>query len=993
MGGRAVDPFGTASVRERVLAAWTASPTRFREDANAEEELVRGAYRDRLVVELAQNAADAAVRGGVPGRLLLRLEGSTLVAANVGAPLDAAGVEGLSTLRASAKRDDPAATVGRFGVGFAATLAVTDAPTVVSRSGGVRWSRPSTLEAVAGIPVLAAEVARRGDAVPVLRLPFPAEGTVPEPYDTVVSLTLRDQRAVALVAELLADIDDALLLALPALVEITVEVGDARRTLTAERAGPDVTVDDNGRRARWHLERRTGPIAPDLLADRPVEERARPHWEVTVAVPVDDSGAPVALPASVPRVVHAPTPTDEPTALPALVMATFPLDSSRRRVAPGPLADLVVREIAVAYAALAAQLAGPAVLGLVPGPLGSGELDAALHRAVVDALARTPLVPAADGSGRLRPDRVVLVPGLERAADPAALAQVVAGLPAAAWWRPDALRRLGAQEVPLADVVDRLAELSLPPAEWRALYGALEGSDPEVLAGLPVPLADGRVVRGPRGVLVPTGEVGPRMLEPLGLRVAHPDADHPVLHRLGAVEATPAAVLRDPAARGAVEALAADDAAAEAVPELVDAVLGLVAASGVTVEDEPWLGRLPLPDASGQVAPAQELLLPGSPTLDLLDADPAEYTVAAEPVDRWGEPVLRAVGVRDGFGVVRDADVALDDESRHDLDDEDRWAEAVLAGLPGRDLPPMIVELIAVRDLDLVREDAWPAALALLAGDPATRPALVEPAYALLADGTRRTVVPYTVWWLRTHARISGLALEELCSADAEPLVRALLHPADLGLDEAVTRSLGMPTTLTDLDTGLLLDRLADPGRTLSARDLADVYAVLASTDTGMVPAPRRIRVPAGLGSRVVPAADAVVADGPHWLQLDLPAVVPGGRALADLLDVDLAADVYDGAPGPGGVVTQVPEAVSALVPDAPTTYVEHDDLVVADRAVDWWVDGENTVHAATPDGLARGLAWATGHWELRFLLAEALRDPAAVPALLSEQAYEPHRG
>jgi hypothetical protein len=202
-----------------------------------------------------------------------------------------------------------------------------------------------------------------------------------------------------------------------------------------------------------------------------------------------------------------------------------------------------------------------------------------------------------------------------------------------------------------------------------------------------------------------------------------------------------------------------------------------------------------------------------------------------------------------------------------------------------------------------------------------------------------------------------------------------------------------MPTTLTDLDTGLLLDRLADPGRTLSARDLADVYAVLASTDTGMVPAPRRIRVPAGLGTRVVPASDAVVADGPHWLQLDLPAVVPGGRALADLLDVDLAADVYDGAPGPGGVVTQVPEAVSALVPDAPATYVEHDDLVVADRAVDWWVDGENTVHAATPDGLARGLAWATGRWELRFLLAEALRDPAAVPALLSEQAYEPHRG
>jgi hypothetical protein len=69
------DPFGTAAVRERVLAGWAASPARFREDANAEEDLVRGGYRDRLLVELAQNAADAAARAGVPGRLRLELAG------------------------------------------------------------------------------------------------------------------------------------------------------------------------------------------------------------------------------------------------------------------------------------------------------------------------------------------------------------------------------------------------------------------------------------------------------------------------------------------------------------------------------------------------------------------------------------------------------------------------------------------------------------------------------------------------------------------------------------------------------------------------------------------------------------------------------------------------------------------------------------------------------------------------------------------------------
>ncbi|MFD0891823.1 hypothetical protein ACFQ08_45340, partial [Streptosporangium algeriense] len=60
-------------MRSAVLAAWTASPARFREDANAEEDFALGGYRDRLIVELAQNAADAALRAGVPGRLRLSL--------------------------------------------------------------------------------------------------------------------------------------------------------------------------------------------------------------------------------------------------------------------------------------------------------------------------------------------------------------------------------------------------------------------------------------------------------------------------------------------------------------------------------------------------------------------------------------------------------------------------------------------------------------------------------------------------------------------------------------------------------------------------------------------------------------------------------------------------------------------------------------------------------------------------------------------------------
>jgi hypothetical protein len=325
------DPFGTASLRARVLDAWAASPARFREDANAEDDLVRGGYRDRVVVELAQNASDAAARAGVDGRLVLSLTGDVLTAANTGAPLDPVGVEALSTLRASAKRDEPGA-VGRFGVGFAAVLAVTDEPRIASAGGAVRWDAAAARRLAGQVPALRPELERRGGQLPVLRLPFPWDARPPSEATTVVELPLRDAPARDLVRRLLDEVDDALLLALPGLVEIVVEVDGARRTVSGG--------------GRWHVVRRHGRLDAQLLADRPVEERDRPVWTVTWARPL--AGQPV------PPTLHAPTPTDEPVDLPALLVASFPLDPSRRHVAPGPLTDALVAEAAAAYVDLVA---------------------------------------------------------------------------------------------------------------------------------------------------------------------------------------------------------------------------------------------------------------------------------------------------------------------------------------------------------------------------------------------------------------------------------------------------------------------------------------------------------------------------------------------------------------------------------------------------------------------------------------------------------------
>ncbi|MEV1178921.1 hypothetical protein AB0J09_62145, partial [Nonomuraea sp. NPDC049784] len=387
--------YGTDRMRAAVLSAWTASPARFREDANAEEDFALGGYRDRLIVELAQNAADAALRAGVPGVLRLTLKGDVLTAANTGAPLDATGVEGLSTLRVSGKRDEVGAA-GRFGVGFAAVVSVCDEPSVGSRaSGAVRWSRADTTAAVSEIPALAGELADRSGHVPLLRLPFDAPPLdVPEGFDTLVRLPLRDRASADAVRRMLDETSPALLLGMPALETIEIDIDGSVRTVVADG---------------WHVVSESGEFTPEevsgLFADRPTEERARPFWSLRWAVPVTGTGEPGPLPATVPPVVHAPTPSDEPLDLPALLIASFPMATDRRHFAKGPLADFLVERVAYAYVRLLGELPRtPKLLDLVPSLMGKGELDARIRRAVHAAgpvvIVRTP--------SALRHDRIVV---------------------------------------------------------------------------------------------------------------------------------------------------------------------------------------------------------------------------------------------------------------------------------------------------------------------------------------------------------------------------------------------------------------------------------------------------------------------------------------------------------------------------------------------------------------------------------------------------------
>jgi hypothetical protein len=1022
------DRFEAGDIRHRVLAAWSASPARFREDANAEEDLVLGGYRDRLVVELAQNAADAAARAGQPGRLLLALRESVepgqpavLVAANTGVPLDAAGVQALATLRASAKRDGD--TIGRFGVGFAAVLAISDEPAVLSRSGGVRFSLADTRALVgeaASSPEtagLGAELLRRDGHVPVLRLPFAAEGTPPEGYDTAVLLPLRDPAAEDLVHRLLDEVDDALLLALPALAEIVIE-----------RPGrPTVVRRDVAE--RWHVLRREGELDPEVLAGRPTEERTRSHWELTWALPRDPADLPE------PRVVHAPTPSDEPLPWPALLIATLPLDPSRRHVAAGPVADALIAAAAEAYLELLAEraAAGDTIWPLVVTGLPSAPLDGALRAAVNAGLPGAAILQSAeDPSMLLRPREALALIG-PVGADLAVVkvfSSWLAGLVPAPRPAAAAYQLLGVRRISLADAVETLPAVA-DPVRWREVYAALaplagDADIREALAYLPVPLADGKVARGIRGLLLASPEAGrPEVaaaLVVLGARVVHPDAVHPLLERLGAVVAGPRALLELPAVRAGVAAAANGDGLGgldgPSDEMLIEAVLILagtaVRAGQLNPGDLPWLGDLALVDDSGEPTPAAALALPDSPAAQWFSAEEIGI-VAAALVERWGDDTLAAVGVLRGPGLIRAHDVPIepgfefDDSPTAELDGWEAWCELVAEELDGMPPGAVLAELVAVRDLDAVRREALPDVVAAIAADPVLRPALVAPA-RIIADGQPFDVPPYTAWWLREELSEADGRPGALAGPDADPDLLALLPVAPewvTRLDPVAQRALGVLGSVADLDAAAvpgLLARLADPDLEIAVDLLVRVLSRLAGlAGQGLeLDRPDHVR---GLGSDdestvVVPAGQAVVLEAPMYRQradlgVPLPVAPRFAAALADLLDLPLAGELAAGKVtedgDEAGISQPTAPELRRLLPDAPPTWCEHDRLLVDGVEVDWWVTGSlpgATVHAATTDGLARGLAWAAGRWELRGLVAALLAEPETATDVMIDQVF-----
>jgi hypothetical protein len=219
--------------------------------------------------------------------------------------------------------------------------------------------------------------------------------------------------------------------------------------------------------------------------------------------------------------------------------------------------------------------------------------------------------------------------------------------------------------------------------------------------------------------------------------------------------------------------------------------------------------------------------------------------------------------------------------------------------------------------------------------------------------------------------------------------------PVGRVLDAELLGAIGVCTSINELvrkpdGAESVLELLSDPRFPGSDRDVVNVYRAIAELDVDDWPeAPDRLRVFHFDGSRVVEAEEATVVSAPHHRVLAVAGFIVGPPVLAEILGVRMASGVGVEIDRTGTAVRDVPGAAAMLLPKAPDTYVEHDDLTVNGVRVTWWVDDSEVVHAATTDGLARGLAWVGGMWHLRWEVAAALSEPVRLPDVLFERAFD----
>ncbi|NUL19538.1 hypothetical protein HUN27_22035 [Agrobacterium tumefaciens] len=326
-------------------------------------------YAGRELLELVQNAADAATEAGGNGRVLIDVSRQGLIVANSGQAFRPGGVESLMTPNASDKPGRNATLIGAKGLGFRALLNWSHEPIVLS---GHLEMAFSSVHAAKHIRALAAEsegiakILADEEEFPAPVLGFPAfgpdiDGLPNGPqrslldksrehrrsgYDTVIAAPFDDQQAFARAVTQADEFESTFLLFVPSLVEIALNVEDRdpvvwkRHSVGKDVYEIEIITGSAASSQKWICKRENGETSIKGKAST---------FELALAFRLDRAITPTFL--------HSYFPTSLRLPFPALFHATLELASNRKAIREkSDRNDAVLRALAGFYARVLQQL-------------------------------------------------------------------------------------------------------------------------------------------------------------------------------------------------------------------------------------------------------------------------------------------------------------------------------------------------------------------------------------------------------------------------------------------------------------------------------------------------------------------------------------------------------------------------------------------------------------------------------------------------------------
>lgn len=335
------------------------------------ERQTAGDYAGRELLELVQNAADAATEVGGGGRVRIEISRKGLVVANTGQGFRKGGVRSLMTVHASDKPGRTAKLIGAKGLGFRALLNWSGQPIISSGALEIAFSAERAAAVVEEMAANDAGIARICDGkeeTPVPILAFPAIGEVldrhvkgsalallskaralrADGFDTVIAAPFDGAQSFDRSVKQAAEFTPTFLLFVEALAEIEMVVEGkppcrwSRTSLGGDMNVLDVEVGGETSRQSWICRRQRGNLPAR-------KGRRAGSYELAYALRTDTPNSSGLL--------HSYFPTSTPLPFPGLFHATLELDSNRKAIgANSDVNELVLGELAKFFAVTIADL-------------------------------------------------------------------------------------------------------------------------------------------------------------------------------------------------------------------------------------------------------------------------------------------------------------------------------------------------------------------------------------------------------------------------------------------------------------------------------------------------------------------------------------------------------------------------------------------------------------------------------------------------------------